>query len=244
MGSPRSIARHRLISTEGRFMTGQKGTRETDRPTEPVPVTGRAAARPTLLDQMGGPMGFVYSTAPVVVFVAANAFLPLPLTVGVSIAVGLALTGFRLLRGERFTSAVGGLLGLAAAVGIVAWTGSAKDFFVLGIWAALAGFVVTFGSVLARRPLTGVIWNLMHGGTHAWRDDKVALRAHDIATLAAALVFGARFVVKEWLYLTDSTTWLAVAKIAMGTPLTVLGALVVVWAFRRTTKRLVAPRRG
>jgi hypothetical protein len=244
MGSPRSIARHRLISTEGRFMTGQKGTRETDRPTEPVPVTGRAAARPTLLDQMGGPMGFVYSTAPVVVFVAANAFLPLPLTVGVSIAVGLALTGFRLLRGERFTSAVGGLLGLAAAVGIVAWTGSAKDFFVLGIWAALAGFVVTFGSVLARRPLTGVIWNLMHGGTHAWRDDKVVLRAHDIATLAAALVFGARFVVKEWLYLTDSTTWLAVAKIAMGTPLTVLGALVVVWAFRRTTKRLVAPRRG
>jgi hypothetical protein len=67
------------------------------------------------------------------------------------------------------------------------------------------------------------------------------LRAHDIATLAAALVFGARFLVKEWLYLTDSTTWLAVAKIAMGTPLTVLGALVVVWAFRRTTKRLVPP---
>jgi hypothetical protein len=225
-------------------MTGQNGTRETDRPTEPVPVAGRAGARPTLLDQMGGPMGFVYSTVPVVVFVAANAFLPLPLTIGVSIAVGLALTGFRLLRGERFTSAVGGLLGLAAAVGIVAWTGSAKDFFVLGIWAALAGFVVTFGSVLARRPLTGVIWNLMHGGTHAWRDDKVVLRTHDIATLAAALVFGARFVVKEWLYLTDSTTWLAVAKIAMGTPLTVLGALVVVWAFRRTTKRLVPPRRG
>jgi hypothetical protein len=224
-------------------MTGQKGTREMDRPTEPVPVVGQAAARPTLLDQMGGPMGFVYSTVPVVVFVAANAFLPLPMTIGVSIAVGLALTGFRLLRGERFTSAVGGLLGLAAAVGIVAWTGSAKDFFVLGIWAALAGFVVTFGSVLARRPLTGVIWNLMHGGTHAWRDDKVVLRAHDVATLAAALVFGARFVVKEWLYLTDSTTWLAVAKIAMGTPLTVLGALVVVWAFRRTTKRLVL-RRG
>jgi Protein of unknown function (DUF3159) len=225
-------------------MTGQKGTRETDRPTEPVPVVGQVAERPTLLDQMGGPMGFVYSTVPVVVFVAANAFLPLPLTIGVSIAVGLALTGFRLLRGERFTSAVGGLLGLAAAVGIVAWTGSAKDFFVFGIWAALAGFVVTFGSVLARRPLTGVIWNLMHGGTHAWRDDKVVLRTHDVATLAAALVFGARFVVKEWLYLTDSTTWLAVAKIAMGTPLTVLGALVVVWAFRRTTKRLVPPRRG
>jgi hypothetical protein len=222
-------------------MIGQKDLRGTHRPTEPVPVVGQAAAQPTLLDQIGGPMGFVYSTVPVIVFVAANAFLPLPMTIGVSIAVGLALTGFRLLRGERFTSAIGGLLGIAAAVGIVAWTGSAKDFFVIGIWAALAGFVVTFGSVVVRRPLTGVIWNLVHGGQHAWRDDKVALRGHDVATLAAALVFGARFVVKEWLYLADSTTWLAVAKIAMGTPLTVLAALVVVWAFRRTTKRLVTP---
>jgi hypothetical protein len=204
------------------------------RPTDPA----RAEARPSLLDQMGGPMGFVCSTVPVVVFVTANAFLPLPMTIGVSVAVGLALTGIRLLRGERFTSAIGGLLGIAVAAGIVAVTGSAKDFFVLGIWAALAGFVVTAGSVLVRRPVTGVVWNLVHGGRHAWRADRAVLRTHDLATLAAALVFGARFVVNQWLYLADSTTWLAVAKIAMGTPLTVLAALVVVWAFRRTSRRL------
>ncbi|MGW4066180.1 DUF3159 domain-containing protein [Nocardia grenadensis] len=227
-------------------MTEQHCDRTSDAPVAPPvlspagPVTEPDAVepRPTLLDQMGGPMGFVYSTIPVVVFVAANAVLPLAATIGVAIAVGLALTGFRLLRGERFSSAVGGLLGLAVAVGIVAWTGSAKDFFVLGIWVALAGFVVTFGSVLARRPLTGVIWNSLHGGRHPWRADRAVLRAHDLATLAAAAVFGARFVVKEWLYLADSTTWLAVAKIAMGTPLTVLAALVVLWAFRRTTKHL------
>jgi hypothetical protein len=204
----------------------------------PAAETDAVAPRPTLLDQIGGPMGFVYSTVPVMVFVAADAVLPLAATIGVSLAVGSVLTVFRLLRGERFSSAAGGMLGLAVAVGIVAWTGSAKDFFVLGIWVALAGFVVTFGSVLARRPLTGVIWNLLHGGRHAWRADRAVLRAHDIATLAAAAVFGTRFVVKEWLYLADSTTWLAVAKIAMGTPLTVLAALVVLWAFRRTTKRL------
>lgn len=193
----------------------------------------------TVLDQLGGPLGFVYSTVPVVVFVAANAVVSLPVTIGVSIAVAVVLTAFRLLRGERFASAIGGLLGLAVAVGIVLWTGSAKDFFVVGIWAALAGFVVTFASVLARRPLTGVVWNLLHGNQHPWRADPAVLRAHDIATSAAAVVFGARFVVKEWLYLADSTTWLAVAKIAMGTPLTVLAAVVVIWAFRRSTTRLL-----
>ncbi|NUS94754.1 MAG: DUF3159 domain-containing protein, partial [Nocardia sp.] len=100
---------------------------------EPAAETPAAARKPNLLDQMGGPMGFVYSTLPVVVFVAANAVLPLAPTIGISLAVGVALTVFRLVRGERFSSVVGGLLGIGVAVGIVAWTGSAKDFFVLGI---------------------------------------------------------------------------------------------------------------
>ena len=208
-------------------------------PTGPPPAAAPAGPGPTVLDQMGGPRGFVYSAVPVVVFVAANTFLSLPVTIGVSVAVGLALTVLRLVRGERVSSAVGGLVGLAAAVGVVAWTGSAKDFFVIGIWAALVGFVVALGSVLARRPLTGVVWNLVHGGTHDWRADRAVRRWHDIATLCAAAVFGARFVVTEWLYLADSTTWLAVAKLALGTPLTILAGLVVVWAFRRTSTRLL-----
>ena len=207
-------------------------------PAAPAQAGGRP---PTLLDHMGGPMGFVYSTIPVVVFITANAFLPLLTTIIVSISVALAITGYRLLRGERFTMAIGGLLGVVIAAGIVALTGSARDFFVIGIWMALAGFAVTFGSVLARRPLTGVVWNLVHGGTHAWRDDRRVLRAHDVATLAAAAVFGARFGVEQWLYDSDSTGWLAFARIAMGTPLTVLAALVVVWAFRRSSKRLLTP---
>ncbi len=208
---------------------------------DPAALTPAGGRPPALLDHMGGPMGFVYATIPVVVFITANAFLPLLTTIIVAIAVALAITGYRLLRGERFGTAIGGLLGVVLAAGIVALTGSARDFFVIGIWAAMAGFVVTFGSVLARRPLTGVVWNLVHGGTHGWRADRTVLRAHDAATLAAAVVFGARFGVQQWLYDSDSTGWLALARIAMGTPLTVLAALVVVWAFRRSSKRLLTP---
>jgi hypothetical protein len=206
--------------------------------TGPVPTADR---QPTLLDHMGGPMGIAGSTVPVVVFVTAGAFLSLSMTIGVSVGVGLAFAGFRLLRGERYSSAFSGLLGVAAAAGLVAWTGSAKDFFVIGIWVSLGGFVINAGSVLARRPLTGLAWNLLHGGTHDWRSDRTVLRAHDTATLATAAVLGARFAVQQWLYDNDATGWLAVAKIVMGTPLTVLTALVVLWAFRRSTKRLVTP---
>ncbi|MDT8914679.1 DUF3159 domain-containing protein [Amycolatopsis sp. PS_44_ISF1] len=200
----------------------------------------REDGKQTVLDQLGGPLGFVYSTVPVVVFVAANAFLSLPLTIGIALGTGLALLVFRLWRGERLLSALGSVIGVAVAAGIVAWTGSARDFFVLGIWASLAGFVVTAGSLLVRRPLTGVVWNAVHGGHHPWRADRAVLRANDLATLAAALVFGARFVIQQWLYLAESTGGLGIARVAMGTPLTVLAALVVVWAFRLSTKHLRA----
>ena len=200
----------------------------------------RDSEHQTLLDQLGGPLGFVCSTAPVAVFVVANAFLSLLLTICVAVGTGLVLFVFRLVRGERFTAAIGSLAGVAVAAGIVAWTGSARDFFVIGIWASLAGLVLTLGSVVARRPLTGIIWNAMHGGNHPWRTDRAVLRAHDIATLAAALVFGARFAIQQWLYVAESTSGLGIARVAMGTPLTLLTALVVVWAFRRSTKRLRA----
>ncbi|RAO29967.1 hypothetical protein PSN13_05166 [Micromonospora saelicesensis] len=213
-----------------------------------TPGRHRGSARPddaeqatssTILNQTGGIAGFAYSTVLVIVFVTANAFLPLPVAIGVAVATGLALFIFRLLRGERFVSAIGSLLGVAVAAGIVLWTGSARDFFVIGIWASLAGFVVTLASVLARRPLTGVVWNVVHGGTHAWRSDRSVRVAHDVATLAAASVFGSRFAIQQWLYLTDSTGGLGIARVVMGTPLTVLAALVSVWAFRRSTGRLI-----
>jgi hypothetical protein len=207
---------------------------------EPV-VPAAPRPQPTVLDQMGGPMGFVWSAVPVVVFVAANSFLPLTATIIVSVAVGLAITGYRLLRGEPFSSAAGGLLGLAVAIGVVLLTGDARDFFVLGIWTYLAAFVVALGSVLVRRPLTGVVWNLVHGGTHDWRADRRVLRAHDLATLLAAVVSGARFGVQQWLYASDETGWLGAARIAMGWPLTIVVALVVVWAFRRSSARLLTP---
>lgn len=217
-------------------MTEQHETRRTDDPpTSPLPT----AKTPTVLDQMGGPSGFVYSTIPVIVFVTANAFAPLPVTLAVSIATGLGLTAFRLWRGEKVVSAIGSLLGIAVAAALVAFTGSARDFFVIGIWASLAGFVVTAGSVLARRPLTGIVWNAVHGGKHAWRADRRVLRAHDLATGLAALVFGARFVIQQWLYVAESTGGLGIARVAMGTPLTILGALVVIWAFRRSSTRLL-----
>jgi hypothetical protein len=219
---------------EHRNLIDQDAPADPSTPVEPVPTKEQM-----VLDRMGGRMGFVYSAIPVVIFVTANMLLPLAATITVAVAVGVGLTVFRLIRGERHTSAVGSLIGVAIAASVVALTGSAKNYFVLGIWACFAGFVLTTGSVLIRWPLTGIIWNFLHGGKYTWRADRTVRRAHTIATLAAAAVLGSRFVVQQWLYVADSTSALGVARIAMGTPLSALVALVVLWAFRHSTKQLI-----
>jgi hypothetical protein len=212
----------------------QQDTTDDDHTTTPGPTREEA-----VLARMGTRMGFVYSTVPVVVFVTANLFLPLAVTLTVALLTGAGLTVFRLVRGERWTSAVGSLVGVAIAAGIVALTGSAKNYFMVGIWAYFAGVVITLGSVLARRPVTGIIWNFVHGGKYRWRTDRKVLRAHTVATLAAAGVLGARFALQQWLYIADNTSALGVARVAMGTPLSALVVIVIVWAFRRSSKQFV-----
>jgi Protein of unknown function (DUF3159) len=205
---------------------------------EPVDCESDEQAQPTMLEQMGGIAGLIYSSVPVLVFVLANAFFGL--TAGIWSAVGsaVAIVVLRLVRKESLQPAISGFFGIAIAAFIAYRTGSAKGFFLFGIWASLVYGGVFVLSVVVRRPLAGVIWNLINGTGQAWREDKFSRFGYDVATLAMAAVFGARFIVQRWLYNADYTGWLAFAKIAMGYPLYGLGLLVVVWAVRRSDKRL------
>ncbi|ANN16668.1 hypothetical protein SD37_14035 [Amycolatopsis orientalis] len=196
--------------------------------------------QPTLLEQMGGLSGLFYSSLPVIVFVIANAIFGL--TVGIWAAVGsaVAITVLRIVRKEPLQPAISGFFGVAIAAFIAYRTGSAKGFFLFGIWTSLVYCGVFLLSIVVRWPLAGVVWNALNGNGHAWRKDKKSLISYSIATAAMALIFGARFVVQRWLYDEDYTGWLAFAKIAMGYPLYALGLLTVVWAVRRSEKHLKA----
>lgn len=224
-----------------RDVTKQTRIANTDRNDRDDRAEPPADLKQEVLKGLGGASGMVYSALPVVVFAATVPFTALTVAISAAIALALILGTYRLWRGERPLSAAGGVIAVAAAGGIAASTGSANDFFLFGIWSSLALALLTLATVLARRPVTGLVWNLLHGNTHPWRQDRPSLRVHDLATLAVAAVLAARFVVRQWQYLADSTTGLAVADTVTGFPLTVVAVLVIVWAFRRTTKRLVAP---
>lgn len=209
-------------------------------PEDAAPETGQATERPpqeSILRQLGGVPGMMYSTVPVVVFVTVVSLTSLIPALIASIGAAVAIAVWRLVRGEPLQPAVSGLFGVGVAAFIAYLTGQAKDFFLLGIWYSAVLATAFLVSVLVRWPLAGVIWHGINGDGQGWRSDRDLLRAYSLATLLWAVVFGAKFVVQDWLYDSDQTGWLAFARIAMGYPLTGLALLGTFWAVQRARRK-------
>ncbi|HEY3260241.1 MAG TPA: DUF3159 domain-containing protein [Pseudonocardiaceae bacterium] len=190
-------------------------------------------SNPTLLEQMGGVSGLVASTIPIVVFVVMNALTGLNPALVASLGSAVVIAGWRLARREKLQPAVSGAIGVGISAFIAYRLGDAKGFFLFGIWASLAYAAVFAASIVLRWPLVGVIWHGLRGDGQNWRADRRVLIGYDIATLAWVVVFVARFTVQRWLYDTDQTGALGIARLVMGIPLTAIALVVTVWAARR-----------
>ncbi|MEP6560806.1 MAG: DUF3159 domain-containing protein [Nakamurella sp.] len=191
------------------------------------PPTERTA--PTVWEQMGGPMGMLDSGLPVVVFVVANVIGGLGWGIGAALAAALVIAILRISRKRPITQAVTGLFGVGIAAFIAYKTGSAKGYFLLGIWSYLLYGGVLLLSILVRWPLIGVIWEGINGKGTAWRSSKKLVRRYDWATLVWVLVFAARYLVQNYLYDTDQVGWLAAVRLLMGYPVWILAIAASVW---------------
>ncbi|WP_280381909.1 DUF3159 domain-containing protein [Nocardia wallacei] len=187
----------------------------------------------TLLEQLGGFSGLIYSTLPVLVFVPANSLWGLTTAIWSALGVAAAILVWRLVRRNPVQPAISGFLGVGVCAFIAYRMGEAKGFFAFGIWASLVYAGVFLASLLVRWPLAGVIWGMLNGHGTEWRSDRRVLRLYDLATAVWVVVFGARYLVQSHLYDEDATGPLAVARIAMGWPLTAIALLVTVWAVRK-----------
>lgn len=200
-------------------------------------MTEPADSRERILEQIGGWRGVFDSALPVVVFVLANTVGGLTVAVWSAVGAAVLVAALRLVQRRSPQQAFGGLFGVVLAAYIAHRTGSAKGFFLLGIWASFGYAAVCAGSVLVRWPLVGVIWEYVESGSTGWRRDRSMMRVYTWTTAMWAGVFLARGLVQHFLYDANRTGWLAVARIAMGYPVT-LGALgVTLLMVRRVSRR-------
>lgn len=185
------------------------------------------------VEQLGGVKGMVDSGLPVVVFVAVNALAGLRWAIAAAVAAGVLVFIARLVRRERLQFAVSGLLGVGVAA-FFAWRlHSAAGFFLPGIAVNVAYFLAFAGSLLARRPLVGLLWTYLGDGVPDWQQRAPLRRAYTQATALWTFMYAAKVAVQGLLLVTDRTGWLAVAKLAMGYPLFALVAAATVWLVRR-----------
>jgi hypothetical protein len=205
--------------------------------TPPINNTNRISPD-RLLAQMGGVSGVVYSSLPVVIFVAVSGLAGLMPAIGAALGVATLVLVWRLIRRDSTQPAVSGFIGVAVCAVIAYVVGQSKGYFLLGIWMSLLWAIVFAVSVLIRRPLVGHLWSWASGRGRAWRDVPRAVYAFDIASVCWTLVFGARFVVQRLLYDADQTGWLGVARIGMGWPLTLLAALVTYAAIKAAQRAM------
>ncbi|MGH3958127.1 DUF3159 domain-containing protein [Mycobacterium sp.] len=203
------------------------------------------AAEPTgaqqLIAQLGGVSGLLYSSVPVVVFVAASGLWGLLPAIGAALGVAALLLLWRVIRRGPTRPAVAGFVGVAFCALIAYALGESKGYFLLGIWTSLGWAAVFALSVLIRRPVVGYLWSWVGGLDRGWRDVRRAVYAFDVATLTWVLVFGARFVVQGLLYDAGRTGWLGVARITMGLPLTAGAAVVTYLAIKAARRALREP---
>jgi hypothetical protein len=202
------------------------------------PTTANRVSPERLLAQAGGVSGLIYSSLPVVTFVAVSSISGLPAAIASALGVAALVLLWRLVRRNSTQPALAGFMGVGICALIAYFVGQSKGYFLLGIWTSLLWAVVFAVSVLIRRPIAGYLWSWSTGRDRAWREIPRAVYAFDIATLGWVLVFGARFVVQHLLYDANQTGWLGVARIGMGWPLTAVAALLTYVAIKAVQRAL------
>ena len=196
------------------------------------PADGDDRPTQTLLQQMGGIPGVVYSTVPVAVFIVVNILTSLRPAIFAALGVAVAIAIVRVVRKEALQPAISGLIGVAVCAFIANRSGEARDFYLPGLLLSAGLGLACLVSIVVRWPLAGVIWHGINGEGQAWRADRRLLRAYMFATGLWTLVFAARVVVQGWLYKVDEADWLGVARLLMGYPLMGVALLGTVLAVR------------
>lgn len=191
-----------------------------------------------LLERAGGVRGLIYSGLPVSVYAVTSAVAGRIPAVIAAVSAAALVFGWQLVKRESLRPALWGFLGVAACAGLALFTGEAKDFYLPGIWIALAVAITLTASIAIRRPLVGVVWAWVTGRDDAWRRVPRVRLAFDLVTAVMAIVSWSRFVVQNHLYASNEAELLAVARLAMGWPLFLVTSAALVLAVRYAIRTL------
>lgn len=190
----------------------------------------------SLTDLLGGRRAAIDATLPAVGFVAGWLAGNGSIWAGAGAAViaAVAVSGWRLSRGDRPRAVVIGLLGVCVAALIALRTGRAEDFFLLQLLSNAASALAWVVSIVIRWPLLGVVVGAVLGQRTRWRRDPDLLRAYARGSWVWVGQYVLRVAVFVPLYLSGQVVALGAARVALTWPLVAACLAVSWWVIRRS----------
>ncbi|MET0423481.1 MAG: DUF3159 domain-containing protein [Actinoplanes sp.] len=190
----------------------------------------------TLAELLNGRRAAVDATLPAVGFVAGWLAFGQSIWAGAAVAVAgaLALSIWRLRRGDKPRAVLIGLLGVCVAALIALRTGRAEDFFLLQLLSNAASALAWAVSIVIRWPLLGLVVGGVLGQKTRWRRDPELLRAYSRASWIWVLQYVVRVAVFLPLYAAGQVVALTAARVALTWPLVAACIAVSWWVIRRT----------
>lgn len=156
-----------------------------------------------------------------------------------SIAVAVIFTVVRLVQRGVVIQAFSGLAGIAICALFSGSTGNALDYYVPGFLTNAISIAVILISIVARWPITGLIFGFIRGENLEWRAKADRLRAYQLAAWIVLGLFVLRLLVQVPLYFAQNLPALGATRLAMGVPLYAL-ALWLAWMVSRPAATVAA----
>ena len=167
------------------------------------------------------------------VFVGVNAFSSLGPASIAALAVGAAVAGWRIRKGQEPMYAFGGIIAIGFAAVLALRSGRAESYFLPGIVGAGLGAAGGLLSVLVRKPLAAWSSQFYRRWPQEWywRDD--VRPAYTAVTWIWIVFFALRASVQGVLFVQERPELLAVAKVVTSWPL-IIPLLIASYALGNT----------
>ena len=190
----------------------------------------------SLADLLGGRRAAVDATLPAAGFVAGWLVWDRSIWAGsiTALALALAVSAWRLRRGDKPRAVLIGLLGVCVAALIALRTGRAEDFFLLQLLSNAASALAWAVSIVVRWPLLGVVVGGVLGQKARWRRDPALMRAYARGSWVWVAQYVLRVAVFLPLYAAGQTVALGAARIVLTWPLVAACLAVSWWVVRRS----------
>jgi len=159
---------------------------------------------------------------PPVVFLLLNAFLGLQIATWGSLGIALALALFRLIGGRPIGYAIGGLGATAFAILAAQLSNQAGGFFLPNLITDGLTILACLVSAFVKRPLVALTSHLVRQWPLEWYWHQKVRPAYTEVTLAWAVFFALRLMIKWLLFQEMEATVLGVLNVLLGWPATIL----------------------